>query len=372
MKTIHIVGLALGASIGHADCGLRARHYRRRRRPDDGRRSHVRPPDEERRRQAVADINAAGGVLGKKLKLEVGDDACDPKQARSVGREIRRHEGAGSSPDIICSSSSIPASEAYAEGGVLQITPASTNPPSPSASCGTRSASAAVTTSRARSPAQYIAKNFQGQERRDHQRQDHLRQRPRRRDQEGAEQGGHEGQDVRVLQQGRQGLHRPRLHAQARQHRSRVCRRLPPGSRPDPAPDARSGHEDRADGGRRAGRQGVRLDHRRRPPKACCSPSAPIRATSRPPRRSSKSSRRRTSIRKATRSTPMPRSRSGRRRPQGQHHRPKKVAEAIKAGELGHRARQDLLHPKGDITVIDYVVYKWDAKGNYAELNKGS
>ncbi len=35
--------------------------------------------------QAVADINAAGGVLGKKLKLEIGDDACDPKQAKSVG-----------------------------------------------------------------------------------------------------------------------------------------------------------------------------------------------------------------------------------------------------------------------------------------------
>ena len=28
---------------------------------------------------AIADINAKGGVLGKKLKLEVGDDACDPK-----------------------------------------------------------------------------------------------------------------------------------------------------------------------------------------------------------------------------------------------------------------------------------------------------
>src|SRR6476659_3205961 len=33
---------------------------------------------------AVADINAAGGLMGKKLKLEVGDDACDPKQARAV------------------------------------------------------------------------------------------------------------------------------------------------------------------------------------------------------------------------------------------------------------------------------------------------
>jgi branched-chain amino acid transport system substrate-binding protein len=77
--------------------------------------------------QAVADINAAGGVLGRKLKLEIGDDACDPKQARSVGEKF-----AGAKlPFVIghyCSSSSIPASEAYAEGGVLQITPASTNP----------------------------------------------------------------------------------------------------------------------------------------------------------------------------------------------------------------------------------------------------
>src|SRR3954465_11847405 len=37
---------------------------------------------------AVADINAAGGVLGKKLKLEVNDDACDPKQARAIAEKI--------------------------------------------------------------------------------------------------------------------------------------------------------------------------------------------------------------------------------------------------------------------------------------------
>src|ERR1700752_2073427 len=30
---------------------------------------------------AVADINAKGGVLGKKLDLTIADDACDPKQA---------------------------------------------------------------------------------------------------------------------------------------------------------------------------------------------------------------------------------------------------------------------------------------------------
>src|SRR5260370_39022348 len=37
---------------------------------------------------AVADINAAGGLLGKKLKLEVGDDQCEPKQALPVANSF--------------------------------------------------------------------------------------------------------------------------------------------------------------------------------------------------------------------------------------------------------------------------------------------
>ena len=41
---------------------------------------------------AVADINAAGGVLGKKLTLDVDDDACDPKQARSVAEKFAQRE----------------------------------------------------------------------------------------------------------------------------------------------------------------------------------------------------------------------------------------------------------------------------------------
>src|SRR5258708_39911564 len=76
---------------------------------------------------AVEDLNTAGGVLGKKLALDVEDDACDPKQARSVAEKI----GSAKIPFVAghyCSSSSIPASEAYADGNVLQITPASTNP----------------------------------------------------------------------------------------------------------------------------------------------------------------------------------------------------------------------------------------------------
>ncbi len=77
--------------------------------------------------QAVADINAKGGVLGKKLELTVGDDACDPKQAVSVANNFASNKVVFVAGHF-CSSSSIPASKVYTEEGILQITPASTNP----------------------------------------------------------------------------------------------------------------------------------------------------------------------------------------------------------------------------------------------------
>ena len=76
---------------------------------------------------AVDDINAAGGVLGKQLKLEVGDDACDPKQAVAIANQM-----AGDNIALVaghfCSGSSIPASNVYGESNVVMISPASTNP----------------------------------------------------------------------------------------------------------------------------------------------------------------------------------------------------------------------------------------------------
>lgn len=77
--------------------------------------------------QAVADINAAGGVLGEKLALEIGDDACDPKQAVAVANQLV-NKGAVFVAGHFCSGSSIPASEVYNEENVLQMSPASTNP----------------------------------------------------------------------------------------------------------------------------------------------------------------------------------------------------------------------------------------------------
>ena len=58
---------------------------------------------------AVKDINAKGGVLGEQLKLEVGDDACDPKQAVAVANQLV-NKGVVFVAGHFCSGSSIPAS----------------------------------------------------------------------------------------------------------------------------------------------------------------------------------------------------------------------------------------------------------------------
>jgi len=76
---------------------------------------------------AVADINAKGGVLGKKLELKIGDDACDPKQAVAVANKFASEKVVFVAGHF-CSGSSIPASKVYTEEGILQISPASTNP----------------------------------------------------------------------------------------------------------------------------------------------------------------------------------------------------------------------------------------------------
>ena len=78
-------------------------------------------------RQAVADLNAAGGVNGEQLELMVEDDRCDPKEAVAVANRVASG-GAVLMAGHFCSGSSIPASQVYQEEGVIQISPASTNP----------------------------------------------------------------------------------------------------------------------------------------------------------------------------------------------------------------------------------------------------
>ncbi len=76
---------------------------------------------------AVSDINAAGGVLGKQLTEIAIDDACDPKTAVSAANTLVS-DGVVMVDGHFCSASSIPASKVYADNGILEISPASTNP----------------------------------------------------------------------------------------------------------------------------------------------------------------------------------------------------------------------------------------------------
>jgi branched-chain amino acid transport system substrate-binding protein len=76
---------------------------------------------------AVADLNAAGGVLGQQLKIMFIDDACDAGQAVAAAQKLV----ATKVPFVaghLCSGASIPAAKVYEDAGIIQITPASTNP----------------------------------------------------------------------------------------------------------------------------------------------------------------------------------------------------------------------------------------------------
>jgi branched-chain amino acid transport system substrate-binding protein len=76
---------------------------------------------------AVADLNAAGGILGQPLRLMAIDDACDGGQAVAAAQRLV----AAKVPFVVghlCSGASIPAAKVYEEAGIVQMTPASTNP----------------------------------------------------------------------------------------------------------------------------------------------------------------------------------------------------------------------------------------------------
>ncbi len=77
--------------------------------------------------QAVADINAKGGVLGKKLDEIVLDDACDPKQAVTDANQLVS-DGVVMVDGHYCSAATIPASKVYTDNAILEISPSSTSP----------------------------------------------------------------------------------------------------------------------------------------------------------------------------------------------------------------------------------------------------
>ena len=77
--------------------------------------------------QAVADINAAGGINGQKIELVIGDDRADPKEGVSVANKFAA-DGVKFVIGHFNSGVTMPASDVYQENGMLMITPGATNP----------------------------------------------------------------------------------------------------------------------------------------------------------------------------------------------------------------------------------------------------
>jgi branched-chain amino acid transport system substrate-binding protein len=77
--------------------------------------------------QAAEDINKSGGILRQKIEVEVVDDVSDPKQGVSVANKLVG-DGVKFVVGHFNSGVTMPASDVYAENGMLFITPSATNP----------------------------------------------------------------------------------------------------------------------------------------------------------------------------------------------------------------------------------------------------
>jgi branched-chain amino acid transport system substrate-binding protein len=75
----------------------------------------------------VAAVNAAGGINGEFLRLEIADDACDAKQAVTraqelIAKDVRFVAG------HFCSGATMAAAKTYEDAGVLMISPSASLP----------------------------------------------------------------------------------------------------------------------------------------------------------------------------------------------------------------------------------------------------
>ena len=135
---------------------------------------------------------------------------------------------------------------------------------SPNAGCGTCSASAAVTTSRARLPAEYIAKHYKGKKIAILQDKSTYGKGLADQTKKAIDKAGMKEKMYEAYTVGEKDFTALVSKMKAAIDRRRLCRRLSHRSRPDPAPDARPGHEGADDLGRRHRHRRVLVDHRRR------------------------------------------------------------------------------------------------------------
>lgn len=76
---------------------------------------------------AVEEINKAGGILGEKVVLKLADDAGEPKQGVSAANQLVG-DGVRFVVGPVTSGVAVPASDVFAENGILMVTPTATAP----------------------------------------------------------------------------------------------------------------------------------------------------------------------------------------------------------------------------------------------------
>ena len=77
--------------------------------------------------QAIEDLNAKGGMNGKKINYKIYDDGCEGKQAVTVANQIV-NDGVKFVIGHLCSGGTLAAAPIYNEEGIVMITAASTSP----------------------------------------------------------------------------------------------------------------------------------------------------------------------------------------------------------------------------------------------------
>jgi branched-chain amino acid transport system substrate-binding protein len=77
--------------------------------------------------KAIDHLNDHGGLLGQEIVAISVDDACEPRQAKAVARQLVS-EGVVFVCGHLCSACTLAASKIYEEANIIMISPASTNP----------------------------------------------------------------------------------------------------------------------------------------------------------------------------------------------------------------------------------------------------
>ncbi|KJU83476.1 branched-chain amino acid ABC transporter substrate-binding protein [Candidatus Magnetobacterium bavaricum] len=76
----------------------------------------------------AGEINARGGINGKKVEIRLEDDLCEPKEASNVSARLANDKDVVIVVGHLCSSATLAALPIYKKAELVAITPASTNP----------------------------------------------------------------------------------------------------------------------------------------------------------------------------------------------------------------------------------------------------